>query len=185
MELLIEYLIDNNYIQPDEKGFIKYGMEVLILNFLSIFSIIMVSLITNNIKIGISFIVNFIMIRTHLGGFHCKKPLNCIMSFPIIYYLMVHNLNKFFLQIILKIVLIILPIMVTLTPINNNTSIEKKNFKRCKYILKFLVIFYFFIDLMAVILNMNNLILRGMNYSIMLSFVLYFFEKIIRLLKIR
>lgn len=185
MEFLIEYLIDNDYIQSDEQSFIKYGIEVLILNFLSVFSIIMVSLLTNNMKVGISFIINFIMIRTHLGGFHCKKPFNCVMSFPIIYYLMVYNLNGISLQPMLKIVLIILLIMMTLIPINNNTNIEEKNFQRCKYILKFLVIFYFFIDLIASILNMNNLILRGMNYSIILSFVLYFFEKIIRLLKVR
>ena len=56
MELLMKYLIDNNYIEQEEHGFIKYGVEVLVLNFLSILSIIGVSVIINNVEMGISFL---------------------------------------------------------------------------------------------------------------------------------
>lgn len=186
MELLMKYLIDNNYIEQEEHGFIKYGVEVLVLNFLSILSIIGVSVIINNVEMGISFLINFILIRTHLGGFHCKKPVNCLMIFPIIYYLMVYVLNKFPLLLIIKCVFVILILLIDVTPIKNNVNIDKVNFQRCKKILNLLVIFYLLVDFVAYILNINNtVLLRGMNYSIILSTVLYFYEKIERLLKAR
>ena len=73
MDTLINYLTENSYIDKNEQNFIRYGIEVFILNSISVISILMISFLTKNIIIGISFIINFVIVRTNLGGFIVKN----------------------------------------------------------------------------------------------------------------
>ncbi|MFQ9072570.1 MAG: accessory gene regulator B family protein [Faecalibacillus faecis] len=77
--------------------------------------------------IGISFIINFVIVRTHLGGFHCQKPLNCIVIFPIIYFCTILFLGILDFYTMSLVAIIILIIMLFVKPIRNNTCIEEKN----------------------------------------------------------
>ena len=126
MDTLINYLTENSYIDKNEQNFIRYGIEVFILNSISVISILMISFLTKNIIIGISFIINFVIVRTHLGGFHCQKPLNCIVIFPIIYFCTIRFLGILDFYTMSLVAIIILIIMLFVKPIRNNTCIEEK-----------------------------------------------------------
>ncbi|MFQ9072571.1 MAG: accessory gene regulator B family protein [Faecalibacillus faecis] len=49
MDTLINYLTENSYIDKNEQNFIRYGIEVFILNSISVISILMISFLTKNI----------------------------------------------------------------------------------------------------------------------------------------
>lgn len=180
MDIIMNYLLNNNYITKNNKNFIKYGIEVFILNNLSIMSILLVSFVTNKIIIGISFIINFIVIRTNLGGFHCKKPLNCILMFPLLYFNLIYIFKVVHIDILILFSLIILNFMLFLKPIKNNCYLKEYDYIRCKNFLNIILIFYILINVYSLIWTSNVLILRGIDYAVIFSFFLYCIELIIK-----
>ena len=78
---IINRLVRNGYIKEKERASYQYGMDVLILNLIPIFIILVISVVTRNIKFGVIFLLFFIPVRINIGGYHCKKISNCTFLF--------------------------------------------------------------------------------------------------------
>ena len=77
-----------------------YGFKVILLNFITILSALLISQVyLNHIWAGLFFLVFFIPLRTLIGGYHCKNAYTCIISFSIIFFitiLLIHKINIYF-----------------------------------------------------------------------------------------
>lgn len=82
---IINRLVRNGYIKEKERASYQYGMDVLILNLIPIFIILVISVVTRNIKFGVIFLLFFIPVRINIGGYHCKKISNCTLLFVLLY----------------------------------------------------------------------------------------------------
>ena len=148
---IINRLVRNGYIKEKERASYQYGMDVLILNLIPIFIILVISVVTRNIKFGVIFLLFFIPVRINIGGYHCKKISNCTLLFVLL-YIFVLKLSTLSIQLILKYfgILCILFIML-LDPISYDVIENKvENYKRSKKIIKAVSI------LMIVILFLLN-----------------------------
>lgn len=55
-----------------------YGFKVILLNFITILSALLISQVyLNHIWTGLFFLVFFIPLRTLIGGYHCKNAYTC------------------------------------------------------------------------------------------------------------
>ena len=64
---IINRLVRNGYIKEKERASYQYGMDVLILNLIPIFIILVISVVTRNIKFGVIFLLFFIPVRINIG----------------------------------------------------------------------------------------------------------------------
>lgn len=97
---IVEYLCNQFDSKEFEKDILKYGLEVLIYNFLTLSILIVLSLIFKNLDFGFIFIPSFTLLRITIGGFHCKTIFGCttlmITIYTIINYLVsLANYNDF------------------------------------------------------------------------------------------
>ena len=167
---IINRLVRNGYIKEKERASYQYGMDVLILNLIPIFIILVISVVTRNIKFGVIFLLFFIPVRINIGGYHCKKISNCTLLFVLL-YIFVLKLSTLSIQLILKYfgILCILFIML-LDPISYDIIENKvENYKRSKKIIKAVSI------LMIVILFLlnDNCLLSATSMAGILNFCLY------------
>lgn len=172
MDYFLNYIVKNNLIKSDEKEIYRYGIVSLTLNLITIFSIIITSIFFKKLSFSILFILSFVPIRMTLGGFHCKTPLNCILSFNLIYlfhlFFITHMPDFYTLFCIPLIILLMI-----LTPYININKIhlsnKKTNIKKNIILLINLIVFLF----------LNNIILKQSIFtSILINFELYLFAKI-------
>lgn len=82
---IIEFLCNQFDSEQYDKDILKYGLEVLIYNTLTIAILIILSLIYNNLYFGLIFIPVFSILRITIGGFHCKTVFGCTSLMIIIY----------------------------------------------------------------------------------------------------
>lgn len=112
---ICNFLYNRKLINEQEIRIIDYGLKVIFFNLISIFSIILISLLLfRNILYGIIFLSVFIPIRIISGGYHCKTALRCAISFNSIYIVM-HSLicniqYDLFIIFFLSIILLFIPI---------------------------------------------------------------------------
>lgn len=79
IDYILEKLIMHNVITFTEKEIYRYGIFVILFNSLILISFILVGLTLKKVYNVILFLIFFIPIRVMLGGYHCKKPLNCFL----------------------------------------------------------------------------------------------------------
>lgn len=119
----------NDILQNSEytKEAYIYGFKVIFLNFLTIISILMVSKICfKDIWIGIFFLIFFVPLRVLIGGYHCKKPYTCIISFSIIYYMTIYVIQNYNMLFLYKYFYILIGLYIII-------SVYKQSIKRnCK-----------------------------------------------------
>lgn len=76
---LSKWLFKKGYIKNDQLNDIRYGVEVILSNFISLISIILIGLIIHQIKITTLFLFVFIGLRFMYEGYHAKKFLSCLL----------------------------------------------------------------------------------------------------------
>lgn len=138
---------------------------------ITILSIIIPSIFLGMIDLSILFILSFVPIRMTLGGFHCKTPINCLISFNLIYifhlFIVTHLPNYFNLSCVLLIIILMASkpyIHINKTHLSNKNTNIKKN-----------IILFF--NLMVFILINNITLRRSLFISTLINFELYIFVK--------
>lgn len=164
MTVLMEYLVKNNYLKNEERGMFEYGLKVFILNICSVLSILLVSCLQGEVVVGFVFIINFVLMRTNIGGFHCKSPICCLIIFPILYL------------IIIYILFVILLVINIINPIRNNKSIKENDVIRCRIKLKLYSFLIGFIMICFFKFSLPTPLIQGISLAIILAFLLYVFE---------
>lgn len=156
---LANVFLKNHIIDKDDLEIYEYGIFVVLFNLLSIGAIIVLGILFNRLSFTLEFLLFYIPNRIIIGGYHCKTPQRCFITFISSYafillcsYIIPYSDILYMVSILLYIIL--------LTLYFNN----KKSFI---YIL--LSIFLLFI-----ILTMNIIILRdSFIYATILNFILY------------
>lgn len=171
MKYLFNYLINNELIKENEIAILKYGMKVFLLNFISIISILISSFIMDNLLFGFLFLITFIPIRITFGGYHCKKPITCLIMFNSIYIILFQFRNIFKVEhlIILSLVALITPIY-----INNYKSHLICNHKRKNIII-------IFINMISIISDRSSII-NAASISLIYNLILVLTAYIIKYL---
>lgn len=91
--MMIKRIIHNNNYSIYTDEAIYYGIKVISFNVLSIFTILFIGIITNDILFSIIFLIVFIPERLIIDGYHCKSILRCEMTFSVSYFI-IWMLNK-------------------------------------------------------------------------------------------
>ena len=119
MDKIKNRIISNNETEYDY-DIIKYGFEVLFFNIISTSLLLFITIYTNELCFGSTFIIVFSLLRVKFGGFHCKTPLRCLLTMFVIFYSII--LFKNYLNIFSILILLI----ITFIDILKKTNKDKK-----------------------------------------------------------
>ena len=156
---LIDYLIKFSYISNDERELYEYGLFVLLFNGFIVISIYIMGIVLNKYQLTLTFLLSFIPLRIQLGGYHCKTPLLCYISFFSIFLLII-GIDDIFENFIVDILVAIISLLIM--------QIVLKSHKNKKKVIRYILI-----------LNLINLFSKfNFNSSILLNYILYSIEKV-------
>lgn len=172
IQLFLNFLIKNEYISNSDYEIYQYGLISILLNFLTILSIITISSIFKNFLFSVFFLISFIPIRINLGGYHCKTPISCLISFNIIFlvhYTLVNNIMNFY--YIHTGIIIMIFILLLIKP---HISRQKRNviypiYKKNCFVL---------LNIIYIIVFNNTVLLKAIFISLLMNILLYTAAKI-------
>ena len=164
---MTNYLIKNNIITKDNQEIYDYGIFVLLFNCGCLLSIILQGILLNNVIYSMYFLLFFVPIRVLLGGYHCKSPYSCFITFNLLFsinYKLAYSISQEILMLI-GIILILISLILH--------HKENSHFKSLLYIivLLFLIIDYF--NILSPIYISSALILSSLLF-LFNSVVMYF-----------
>jgi accessory gene regulator B len=134
---LTNKLNSNLNFSDDEKDIYIYGFELLLSNLLTMFIMLIISILFGNIFYILSFICIFFVPRLFCGGLHANSHLKCTLMTNAIFISTI-ILSKLFVYMNLEFAIIILSalsliVIVTLCPIvNTNHPVSEKRYKKNK-----------------------------------------------------
>lgn len=166
MNQFLNHLVIYKIISEDKKEVIKYGLLVIALNLSSIFSIIFVSILLNQLNVGIAFLLFFIPARLLYGGYHCSTIVRCLLLFNILFliiYFIVVNINP---SLLFTCLLCILQLFIP----PHFTKIRKKT--RYNFFKLILLIFILSLN----IIFRSSIISYGSTIALLLSTCLIYFS---------
>lgn len=184
--IILEYLDkhQNKETIKQEIDIYRYGLEVFILNFLNIISILLLGYLSNTFLEALIFLITFIILRQLTGGFHFKSYILCNFSFIcmyllflLFYYLRIWELIQNIYFIIINSCLIYIMYM---TPIENVNKPLSKNKLKILKIKKFYISLIF---LCVYMILKPLIIMNAMAYAIILDVLLIIIEKVKEVLK--
>lgn len=90
-------LVDYDMILAEEREIYDYGMFVFVFNSLCIISILFLGALCHQVVFTSAFFLFFIPNRMVIGGYHCKTPETCYITFNLIFIfiLLCNQLNIF------------------------------------------------------------------------------------------
>ncbi len=186
LHIILEYLDKHQSGETikQEIDIYRYGLEVFILNFLNIISILLLGYLSNTILEALIFLITFIILRQLTGGFHFKSYNLCYFSFICMYllflqfyYLRIRELDQNIYFIILTSCLIYIMYM---TPIENVNKPLSKNKLKILKVKKFYVSIIFW---SIYIISKDLIIMNAMAYAIILDVLLIIIEKVKEVVK--
>lgn len=136
-------LAEHKFISKDKIEICRYGLENLIVSLLEILSVLIFSIIFNEVMCTMIFLISFISLRRYTGGFHAKTKLGCyivLLAIYLIFILIIKNMPaKYNLAFEITSVLFTNFMVLKYAPIvNRNKKInkaERKTFQRFGIIL--------------------------------------------------
>ena len=149
-----EKLVQINIIEQEKKNIYAYGFELLISSVLGVASLIVVSIIFNYPFMWIPYLMAFIPLRIHAGGYHANTHFLCITSYIIIYttillvikYCFIPHLFPFIISVIsLTLIILFSPVETHNSPLKPKRRVICRNVSIIISILNliFSVVIYF------------------------------------------
>lgn len=102
---LTKFLLINKKISEDQIEVYNYGFELFISSLINLVVILILSIFFKNFKLTIFFIIQYYPLKKNCGGYHCKTYRKCIITFSIIYTLIL-IINKIYILTINNILII-------------------------------------------------------------------------------
>lgn len=65
---------------------VLYGIKIITFNIITVFICLLIALLLNKLLFGILFITTFSFLRIKYGGYHCKRPITCILTMICIFF---------------------------------------------------------------------------------------------------
>ncbi len=137
---VIDFLVSQIDGNEFDRDILKYGLEVLVFNTLTLFILIFLTILFKNYLFGFIFIPIFCFLRITIGGFHCKTIYACTLLMITIYST-INYLSKILLfQNILHIISPLLIFLILFIPPCEENTIHLGN----HYIFYKYILFIFF-----------------------------------------
>lgn len=76
-ERISDCLVTKNVVQSEYREVYTYGLSLILSTAFSIFTVLILAILLNNILSGILFVSIMMMIRFFCGGYHCKTYFSC------------------------------------------------------------------------------------------------------------
>lgn len=162
--LVVNVLINKKSIEEKERPIYLYGAMLLLSTLAGLLSIIVISLIFFDFVTVLFFLIFFIPLRVHAGGYHCKKYSSCFIVSNILFIAVVLlakiSYNSYFFSVygavlVSGVTLIMVIWLAPVTNANNRLSLKKKKDNRKKSI--FYATIYFSIILISKCLKIEQL----------------------------
>ena len=157
---LSSIFIKHGIIEEDDKEIYDYGLFVVVFNLLSITSIVLLGMIFKRTLFTFYFLLFYLPNRMIIGGYHCKTPLSCFLTFTLSYsiililsYIVVSYENLYIASVIIYLLLLLL------------------FFKRSKSFIKSLITIFVVSLLFTCFCDIAK---ESFVYATMINFILYF-----------
>lgn len=105
------YLKLSDISKKYDKEIIKYGVYLIVFNAISIMSILIIAYILDVFKYGVIYVFTIAFLRIKIGGYHCKKLQNCMITFGMLFCLTYLLSNKIIWFVFLKLISLLLIII--------------------------------------------------------------------------
>lgn len=156
---LTNIFINNHIIDKEDAEIYEYGIFVVLFNLLSIGAIIVLGILFNRLSFTLEFLLFYIPNRMIIGGYHCKTPQRCFITFTSSYIIILISTYIIPYSNILYLISILLYIFLLIMHFKT-----QKSFK----------IFFTLCFIIFIILTMNIMTLRqAFIYAIVLNTILY------------
>lgn len=156
---LTNIFINNHIIDKEDVEIYEYGIFVVLFNLLSIGAIIVLGILFNRLSFTLEFLLFYIPNRMIIGGYHCKTPQRCFITFTSSYIIILISTYIIPYTDILYLISILLYIFLLIMHFKT-----QKSFK----------IFLTLCFIIFIILTMNIMTLRqAFIYAIVLNTILY------------
>lgn len=161
------YLIGNDYINPDEQEEYIYGIEVILGKIINYFTLLLLAIINRKIIEMLVFMIVFFSLRKGTGGFHAKKARNCYIGTIIIYFMIIEFVVPVLVcdWILMEVVTLSAVIIIFLfAPVNHpNLNLDEKEIEACRIYSRYLSVV---IGMVILISIMFKLILAYVPYIV-------------------
>lgn len=88
IQKLSSTFVKNGIIVEDDIEIYEYGIFVVLFNLISIGAIILLGFLFNQLSFTLKFLFFYLSNRMIIGGYHCKTPHKCFITFTISYILL-------------------------------------------------------------------------------------------------
>ena len=82
---LSSIFVKQGIIEEDDKEIYDYGIFVIVFNLLSISTIVLLGMLFKRTIFTLSFLLFYLPNRMIIGGYHCKTPTSCFLTFTASY----------------------------------------------------------------------------------------------------
>lgn len=82
---LSQVLVNNDIINENDLDIYEYGIFIVLFNVLCLGTIIFLGIILNKFIFTLQYLLFYLPNRMIIGGFHCKSPQKCFLTFCISY----------------------------------------------------------------------------------------------------
>lgn len=146
---LIDELLQNKIIKPEEKPLYEYGLELTIVSLLNSIWIIGVGMILDCLILSVVYILILGSVRTQIGGYHAKSYVSCFLCYNIFFaisylfckVLIVFNLSK---KTIIMVGCIYILIIYLFAPVTRRRILNKSKKRQARNKAIYLTIFWIF-----------------------------------------
>ena len=86
---LADLLIKNEIVSSEDREIYIYGFEIIISSFFGASSVLFLGIILRSVIESLVFLIIFIVIRQCCGGYHANSYIKCIISFVLVFVLVI------------------------------------------------------------------------------------------------
>ena len=135
--ILCKYLLKSGTIPRDLFDVYVYGIELLLSFIISVGTILLLGLLSNNLIISVTYLIVFIFTRKYVGGYHASTHLNCqicsLVVFIIVWLLTNHIQTTSFTIFVVDLIGLI--IIALYAPIKNPYKpLTDRQARKCKHV---------------------------------------------------
>ena len=179
----IEQMVENKIINKEMADMYIYTFICFVEKFITIGSIIIISLITNNLLHTLVFLIFFFELRKRTGGYHLDSFYKCYFATVAIYLAVIHtvtSLVKYQQWLLGAVVIATIYIVITGTANHPNMHMNSEELMESKKLARLIVLLEVSIILGCVLLGASMIYTSYMAIAVVLCAALLLISKILK-----
>lgn len=161
------YLVRRNVIHEEDRDVYEYGFHSLYNNIIDIASIVIISILLNQVSQTILYHISFISLRTVAGGFHAKTHFRCFVMSTAIWLTSlwgIANMGSSLICISLAGISVVL-IWATAPIEHDNNPLSVKKYKNMMELSRIISAIFFLLILFLVVSNVQTWVTASLAYG--------------------